>query len=173
MYLVRKFTNIHLNNYLKNSLKESIFPIGNDVGQHLTSYYDLYNEDKNLCKVFKPLIDFNIDIYQKYNVNIDKKYIFIENRDIILNNETFEGKLHIDSFNDDGNSCWTSVYYYHLDKTLNGGELLFPPFGKYKPKEGNILFFDGDIKHKINKMYGIGKRGTVICSFRKSFITKY
>ncbi len=169
MYLVKKFNCLPLITHLKTAEKNAIFPIGNDVGQHLTSYFDLYNQTDIKSDLFKPLIDFNLNILYKYNVQFDNRKIFIENRDIILNNEIFEGKLHKDSFNDDGNSCWTTVYYYQLDKTLKGGELLFPPFGKYKPKEGEVIFFDGDNTHKIAKMYGIGKRGTVICSFQKKY----
>jgi hypothetical protein len=169
MFLVKSFNYFPLITYLKTAHKNPIFPIGNNTGQHLTSFYDLYNSNNISCNIFKPLIDFNISILKIYNVKFDNRKIFIENRDIILNNEIFEGKLHKDSFNDDGNSCWTTVYYYQLDSTLKGGELLFPPFGKYKPKEGEIIFFDGDNTHKIANMHGIGKRGTVICSFQKEY----
>jgi hypothetical protein len=40
---------------------------------------------------------------------------------------------------------------------------------KHKPSEGDIIYFDGDIKHKVGKLDGEGLRGTLICSFEKKY----
>ena len=148
------------------SNKYTIFKIGSGGGKQVSCFNKEYDEKKDI--IFKPLIDFNIKILTKYNINYRR--INIENRDYLFkkNEEPFENKLHLDSFQDDGNSCITSVYYYHIDKTIKGGEINFHPFLTIKPKPKSILLFDGDWKHKVNKIYGNGLRGTIICSFEKS-----
>ncbi len=60
----------------------------------------------------KPLIKFNFDTFKKYNVSIHPIQIYIENRDYIFNHTKFEGKIHMDSLNNEGLSCYTVVYYF-------------------------------------------------------------
>ncbi len=167
MYLIKKFYNNSLKKYLINLQKQKIFPIGNNIGQQISGLYEYYNDTKH--QQIKPLINFNLHIFNLFNIKINDKKIFIENRELILDNPSipFESTLHQDSIEDNGDSCYTCVYYYQIDKTIIGGELLFPPFGKYNPKNDEIIIFDGDTKHKINKTTGFGKRGTLIINFAK------
>ena len=169
MYLIKQFQNIFIKNFLVNLPKTSIFPIGNEVGKHLSGIYGFYNDNEDTHKQVKPLLDFHISTLKQYNAQYDSRRVFIENRDLVLENSNieFEGKLHQDSMNDEGDPCWTCVYYYKIDKTIKGGDLEFPPFVKYSPKEDDVIYFDGDCKHKIGKTNGLGIRGTLIFNIKK------
>ncbi len=169
MYLIKQFQNTFIKNMLVNLSKKPIFPIGNEVGKHLSGIYGFYNENEDVHKQVKPLLDFHISTLKQYNAQYDSRRIFIEHRDLVLDNPNieFEGKLHQDSMNDEGDSCWTCVYYYKIDETLKGGDLEFPPFSKYSPKEDDVIYFDGDWKHKIGKTTGFGTRGTLIFNIKK------
>lgn len=165
MYIVKQFNNNLIKNILLKMHKEPIFKIGNGGGKQMTGCYELYS---NKLSFLQPLINFNSNVLKKYN--LDYKNIFVENREFIFNknDEPFDSILHQDTFNDSGNKgCYTCVYYYYIDKTIKGGDLLFPPFGKYKPNQGDIIFFEGDMKHKISKLYGEGIRGILITQFEK------
>jgi len=167
--IVRKYFNQSLKKYLNELPKKQIFPIGNKYGNHITSIYDFYDENSKLHEPLKDLINFHKNILDENNAKYSNK-IFIENRDLILKNNDipFEGKLHVDSMNDEGDPCFTCVYYYRFDKDIIGGDLIFPPFLRYMPKEDDIVYFDGDYKHKIGKTSGNGVRGTLIINFKKN-----
>ncbi len=170
MYLLKKYNSHVFKNLLTTLPKKEIFSMDiNQKCKQLSSFYDIYDESR--YPFMKEFIDYNLMILKKNNIKI-KNDIFIENRDYMFEtkDDIFEGKLHQDSFQDSGNSCYTSVYYYKIDKDIKGGNLVFPPFGQYKPKENDLIFFDGDVKHKVGKTFGIGIRGTVICNFQKSLI---
>ena len=165
--LVRKFINSNIKNYIDNLPKKNIFPIGNGDAIHVSSFNELYEDENPFYKPLEPLINFHLKILDKNNLKYDKKKIFVENREIIFNKNSFDGRLHQDSINDEGESCYTAVYYYKLDKDVKGGELLFHPFGKYNPKENTIVYFDGDNKHRIGYTHGTGIRGTIITNIKK------
>lgn len=168
MYKIIKYNLLKdkkLYNLLINIDKKPIFRIGNMVGEHKSVFNDEYNKDIN--NEFNLIIDKQLSIFKKYNIKI-KNNIYIENREIYLKyGEVYENDLHKDSYNDLGKPCFTSVYYYKLDETIKGGEVFFHPFKSYKPKEGKIILFDGDWKHKVNKTTGYGKRCTLIMNFMK------
>jgi hypothetical protein len=165
MLIIRNFKNAQITKTIFTISKNPIFTIGTGGGKQVSGFYQKYNQEVNFLE---PLIDYHKKILDKYKVKYSGN-IFVENRDFIFNknDEPFEGQLHQDSYEDSGKGCITAVYYYHIDKTINGGELFFPPFVKHTPKEGQIIYFDGDYKHKIDKLYGEGLRGTIICSFEK------
>jgi hypothetical protein len=165
--LVRHFLNNNICNYVKNLPKKEIFKIGKGDAIHLTSFYDFYDEKNELHKPLKPLIDFHLKVLDENKLKYNANRIFIENRDIIFNNNSFDGKLHQDSINDEGESCYTAVYYYRLDKEIKGGELLFYPFGKFKPQINKIVYFDGDLKHRMGFASGNGIRGSIITCIKK------
>ena len=169
---IQKYFNPILKHYINTLPKRSIFPIGNLIGKHQTGIYDFFDENKDDHKPFKEIISYHSKLLNYHGALHDTNKIFIENRDLILNNEElpFEGKLHMDSMNDEGDSCWTCLYYYRIDPEIIGGELFFPPFVIHKPKEDEVLYFDGDHKHKIGKTYGNGVRGTLIINFKKILI---
>lgn len=168
MYKIIKYNLLkdkQLYNLLINTDKKPIFRIGNMVGEHKSVFNGEYNSQIN--NEFKLIIDKQLSIFKKYNIKI-KNNIYIENREMLLKDgDVYENYLHKDSYNDSGKPCFTSVYYYKIDKTIKGGEVLFHPFKIYKPKEGDILLFDGDWKHKVNNTYGPGKRCTLIMNFMK------
>jgi hypothetical protein len=168
MLICRGFKNELITKMLLTIPKTPIFTIGTGGGKQVSGFYQKYNDELNFLE---PLIKYHQNILNKYQVKISGN-IFVENRDFIFNknDEPFEGKLHQDSYEDSNKGCITAVYYYHIDNTIKGGDLCFPPFITHKPKEGQIIYFDGDYKHKINKLYGEGLRGTVICSFEKKLI---
>lgn len=166
MFTVSKFFDPILKNTLLKMPKKPIFPVGFGGGVHLTSMNELYDPNNHTHSPFKNLVHHNLSILNKLELTHLNK-VYIEHRDIIMNekDEPFEGTLHLDTFMDTENPCWTCVYYYHIDKSLKGGDLIFPPFAKYKPKENHIIYFDGSYhKHKIGKLSGSGMRGTIICS---------
>ena len=173
--LVKRFFNPILKNYLNSLPKKNIFPIGNLYGNHLTGIYEFYDENLEKHKPFMEIINFHKNILNENNANFISDKIFIENRDLILKDEDkpFEGKIHLDSMNDEGDPCFTCVYYYRIDSGINGGTLEFPPFGKYQPKEDEIVYFDGDYKHRIGKTSGNGIRGTLIMNFKKNLSLNY
>jgi hypothetical protein len=166
---IQKYFNPILKTYLNNLQKKTIFPIGNLIGEHKTGIYDFFDENNDEHKPFKGIITYHSELLNYHGALHDSRKIFIENRDLILNNEKipFEGKLHMDSMNDEGDSCWTCVYYYRIDSGISGGELILPPFTRYTPKEDEIVYFDGDHKHKIGKTFGNGVRGSLIINFKK------
>ncbi len=165
--LVRRFLNLDISNYVNNLPKKEIFKIGSGEALHLSSFYDFYDEKKELFKPLKPLIDFHLKILDENKLKYNKNVIFIENRDILFSNNSFHGNLHQDSINDEGESCYTAVYYYRLDNDIKGGDLLFHPFGKFKPQINKIVYFDGDIKHQMGFASGFGTRGSIITCIKK------
>ncbi len=153
-------------NLLNNTPKKNIFKIGNLVGNHTSVFNSEYDSKRHI--EFKNIIDYQIKIFEKYNIKINKNRIYIENRNIELKkDDIYENYLHKDSYNDLGKPCFTSIYYYKIDNTIQGGELFFHPFKTYIPNEGEIILFDGDIKHKVNKTYGPGQRNTLIINYMK------
>ena len=165
--LVKKFVNSQIVNYISNLPKKEIFKIGTGDALHLTSLYDYYDKDNDIFKPIKPLIDFHLKVLDENQLKYDSRKIFVENRDIIFSNNSFDGKLHQDSLNDEGESCYTAVYYYRIDKGINGGNLIFHPFGQYKPQVDKIVYFDGDLKHKVGYTHGSGIRGSIITNIKK------
>ena len=176
MFTISKFFDPILKNTLIKMPKKTTFPIGIGGGTHLTAFNELYDSTNEKHSLFKNLVNHNLTILKKLELSHLNK-VYIEHRDIIMSkdDQPFEGTLHLDSFMDTENPCWTCVYYYHIDKSLIGGDLLFPPFAKYKPKENQIIYFDGsNSKHKISKLFGSGMRGTIICSIlRPSYNISY
>ena len=65
----------------------------------------------------------------------------------------------------------TSEFSKKLSPSIIGGELEFQFENKdkeiYKPVEFDLICFDGDYKHKINKFSGEGIRGTLIMNIEK------
>lgn len=168
MYCARFFNNNLLKDYIESSVKRPIFSVGNNNGTHLTCF----SSEKLGWRhtPFEPLVNFHIKNFQKFGIKLYDDSIYVEHREIIMkqNDKPFKGHLHMDSFMDTGLPCLTCVYYYRIDKTLKGGDLIFPPFGKIKPKENYVYYFDGyNNKHKIGELSGTGVRGTIICNISR------
>lgn len=167
MYLIKNFHSKKIIEFLNTLPTYPIFTIGTGTATQVSRFNEFYDPSNPFYSPLQPLYKFHLYNFKKYGVNIHSTQIYVENRDFIFDNTDFEGKLHIDSINDEGTSCYTAIYYYQFDKTIKGGKLLFPPFGEIIPKSGTVVYFDGDIKHKIGYTSGIGTRGTIIFSFMK------
>jgi hypothetical protein len=166
MYIVRKFISQTIKDHLLKTPKFDIFSFA-ESKEHMKEQSCVYSEyDENKHQVFNPLVAHHEKILNKYGLKLKKP--FIENREYILDSGGhYIGKLHRDSLNDDLINCYTSVWYYRIDSTLRGGELLFPPFGKFTPKVNKIITFDGDILHKVDKIIGHGTRGIFVVTSSK------
>lgn len=170
--LINKFYNGELVNYIRNSKKNPIFKIGTGGGLNVSCYMKEYDENRDT--IFKSLIEFNKKILKDNKLcNFDNKF-FIEHRDLIFkkNDVSPDIPFHQDSFMDTGDDCFTSIYYYHVDESILGGELLInalnveldkdtSKFFVHKPRTGDIVFFNGNLSHKIGRIYGQGLQGTI------------
>ena len=171
--LIKKFYNRELINFLYKSQKNPIFKIGTGGGLNLSCYMKEYDEEKD--KIFKPLIDFNKNILIDNKLcNFYNNKFFIEHRDLIFskNDVSPDIPFHQDSYMDTGDDCFTSIYYYHVDESILGGELLINSLNSklneslfnflvHKPRAGDIVFFDGNLPHKLGRIYGHGLQGTI------------
>jgi hypothetical protein len=171
--IISKYSNLKLVNYLKNLNKNDIFKFGTGGGKQISGLYRLFNSEND--KHFIDLIDYNQHIFKQNNLNITNN-IFLEQREYHFNknDEPFEGLFHMDLNDETQKQCYTCIYYYHICPSIKGGELIFKINEKtntekiFIPKENDLICFDGNIKHKINKIYGSGIRGILIMNFDKS-----
>jgi len=168
MYLIKNFHSKKIINFLNILPTYPIFSIGTGNAKQVSRFNKFYNPSDSFFSPLLPLYKFHLYNFNKYGVTVHSTQIYVENRDFIFDNTDFEGKLHMDSINDEGTSCYTAIYYYRFDNNIKGGKLLFPPFGEIQPKVNQVIYFDGDIKHKIGYTYGTGIRGTIIFSFMKT-----
>ncbi len=60
--LVKKFVNLNIINYVNNLPKKDLFKIGTGNANHNTSFYDFYDEKKDIFQPIKPLIDFHLKV---------------------------------------------------------------------------------------------------------------
>ena len=170
MLFVNSYLNLKLINYVKNAAKKEIFKVGKGDGKQVSCIYNYFNKYKltNEAYPFVDLIDINYYYAKKHNLNIQNNFV-IENRDYIFekSDDGFEGDYHMDIVDHSQKPCYTFVYYYKISSTIKGGEVQFDNNKIYIPKENDILCFDGELKHKINKISGEGIRGTVIMNIEK------
>ena len=170
MLFVNSYLNLRLINYLQNIPKHEIFKVGRGGGKQTSCIYNYYNIYKlnETVYPFIDLIDINYFNAKKNNLQVKDNFV-IENRDYIFekNDEYFEGDYHMDIVDFSQKPCYTFVYYYKISSTIKGGEVEFENKQIYVPKENDILCFNGDIKHRVNKISGEGIRGTVIMNIEK------
>ena len=173
--IITKYTNLKLVNYLKNLNKKNIFKFGNGGGKQVSGIYRSFdtNNLQNDDKYFIDIIDYNISLCKNYKINTSQN-IFIEQREYNFNenDEPFESNYHMDLHDELQLPCYTFIYYYHICPTIKGGELsfLFDDNTEkiYKPEVNDLILFDGNIKHKVNKIYGYGNRSVLIMNFAKN-----
>lgn len=168
MQFINKYINHRFCNYLNYMNKTNIAKIGVGGGKQISGIYrsgsllnhDFYN--------FIDIIDYNYISANQNNLKVNHNF-FLEHRDYYQskNDEPFFGKLHMDQMEDTYKSCYTFIYYYKLSPSIIGGELEFENKEIYKPIEFDLICFDGDYKHKINKLSGEGIRGTFIMNIEK------
>lgn len=170
MLFVNSYLNLKLVNYLQSVPKKEIFKVGKGGGKQVSCIYNYYNIYKLTNEVypFVDLIDINYYYTKKNNLQVQNNFQ-IENRDYLFNksDDEFEGEYHMDLVDHSQKPCYTFVYYYKISPTIKGGEVQFENNQIYIPKENDILCFDGELKHKVNKISGEGIRGTVIMNIEK------
>ena len=173
MLFVNRYLNIKLKNVLDAIPKNKIFKVGEGGGKQLSGLYRYSgNIQSNLpIELFEcfNLIEYNFEYAKANKLNICNNYM-LENREyhFTKNDKPFKGRFHYDMIEYRDKSCYTFVYYYNISKGIKGGEIEFEDGLKYKPQEFDVVCFDGDVKHKVNKLYGEGIRGTLIMNIEKN-----
>jgi hypothetical protein len=173
MLFVNRYLNIKLKNVLDKIPKNNIFKIGEGGGKQLSGLYRYFGCDKSMLPLelieCYSLIEYNFESAKYNKLNIGDKYL-LENREYHFkkNDKPFKGRYHCDMIEHTEKSCYTFVYYYNISRNIKGGEIEFEDGIKYKPKEYDIICFDGSVKHKVNKLYGEGIRRALIMNIEKN-----
>lgn len=131
----------------------------------------LYNKTYN--NIINPIIDTIItktkeilDIFNKKNYDLSKYYIEFHQQ-----NCGFEKKgkrifdWHIDNYGAVNFEVYTVIYYLRKDITIKGGNLEYKLNNKKFIQEienGQILCFDGDLKHRPEICSGFGCRDSIV-----------
>ena len=172
MLFVNRYYNLKLKNIFEKLCKNEIYKIGTGGGKQVSGLDYYYNHHSilphELTECYN-LIEYNFNNAKYNKLNIGEKYV-LENREYHFNQNDvpFIGNSHVDIISYSDKSCYTFIYYYNISSNIKGGELEFEDGKRYKPKEFDVICFDGDIKHKINKLYGEGIRGTLIMNIEKN-----
>jgi hypothetical protein len=173
MLFVNRYLNIKLKNVLDAIPKNNIFKIGEGGGKQLSGLYRYSGCNQSILPIelleCDSLIEYNFESAKANKLNTGKNYL-LENREyhFTKKDKPFKGRYHCDMIEHTDKSCYTFVYYYNISSGIRGGEIEFEDGLKYKPKEFDVICFDGDVKHKINKLYGEGIRGTLIMNIEKN-----
>jgi len=170
MLFVNRYFSLKLKNYLVNLPKSDIFKVGEGGGKQISGIYRYLDYKSNPYELseYYPILEFNHEYAKKHKLNVSENFQ-IEQREYHFNKDDkpFFGKFHMDLIDQTQRPCYTFVYYYQISPTIKGGELEFENKQTYKPSEFDIVCFDGDVKHKVNKLYGEGVRGTLIINLEK------
>jgi hypothetical protein len=148
--------------------KTNIAKIGVGGGKQFSGIYRSGNLLNHNFNEFVNFIDYNYISANQNNLKVNNNF-FLEHRDYhqSIDDQPFFGKFHMDQMEDTFKSCYTFIYYYKISPTIIGGKLEFDNKEIYKPIEFDLICFDGDHKHKINKLSGEGIRGTLIMNIEK------
>lgn len=130
--------------------------LGDGGGEHIAcgQIFEIDNINITRYKFYKKTVDMMLKFFIKQMPNIKINNYSLEHRIYKMNNEEFIGDIH--------NDCceYTIIYYYHIDNTIEGGDLGFYSEDKlyeiYSPKQGDIIIFSGD--HQVLKLNGKGYR---------------
>ena len=174
MISVNKYINYRLCNHLNQIPKTNIFKVGTGGGKQISGIFNYASLSANNLLEYYDFIDYNYYFAKKYNLRVNDNF-FLENREYYqsINDKPFEGKYHMDFIQESQKPCYTFIYYYRLSNSIIGGELEFEKVNiKYNPSLYDIICFDGDHKHRINKLYGEGVRGTLIMNIEKNLSIK-
>lgn len=170
MQFINRYINHRLCNHLHFMNKTNIAKIGTGGGKQMSGIYRSGSLLNHNFYEFVDFIDYNYFSANQNNLKVNHNF-FLEHRDYYQsrNDNPFVGKLHMDQMEDTYKSCYTFIYYYKISPSIIGGELEFENKDKeiYKPVEFDLICFDGDYKHKINKISGEGIRGTMIMNIEK------
>ena len=168
MQFINRYINYQLCNHLNFMNKTNIAKIGVGGGKQLSGIYRSGNLLNHNFNEFSSFIDYNYYNANHNNLKVNNNF-FLEHRDYYQskNDSPFLGKFHMDQMEDTFRSCYTFIYYYKISPSIIGGELEFENKEIYKPNEFDLICFDGDFKHKINRLSGEGIRGTLIMNIEK------
>ena len=176
MLFVNRYLNIKLGNVLEKLPKNNMF-LFDKSGNKLLSGLNRYSGNSQTILPYEliecySLIEYNFENAKANKLNISDNYL-LENKEYHLNKSnkplfSSKGKSNIDIIEFYKRPCYTFVYYYAISPGIKGGELEFDNGIKYKPSQYDVLCFDGNVKHKINKLHGEGMRGTLIMNIDKN-----
>lgn len=171
MLFINRYLNLRLKNHLQKLPKKEIFKVGEGGGTQVSGIYrynNLFKFGLDLSE-YMSLIEYNYEYAKANKLNVNDNF-FLENREYHFNknDKPFEGKFHMDMIEESQKPCYTFIYYYNISPNIVGGELEFENGQKYKPQEYDVICFDGNTKHKVNKLYGEGIRGTLIMNVEKN-----
>ena len=107
-----------------------------------------------------------LDIFNKKNYDLSQYYIEFHQRNCGFeknHKRTFD--WHIDNYGAVNFKVFTIIYYLRKDTTIKGGNLEYI-FKKQnytqQIKNGQILCFDGNLKHRPEMCFGIGCRDSIV-----------
>ena len=184
MLFVNRYLNIKLGNVLERLPKNNIFLFDNNGTKQLSALNRYSGNNQTILPIelfeFYSLIEYNFEHAKANKLNISDNYL-LENKEYHFNknNKPFfpnKGNSNIDisefckkhSYSQNVyTEGYTFVYYYAISPGIKGGELKFENGMKYKPSQYDVLCFDGNVKHKMSKLYGEGVRGTLIMNIDK------
>lgn len=158
-------------NILFNSIHNNILPKrkkGFEKQSFVSNTYKKYDSgiESILAKCKEVLDSFN-----KTNYDLSKWFMEFQQR-----NCGFERKVkrsfdwHIDDYATISYKVYTIIFYLRKDKTIKGGNLEYKLKNKKYNQQietGDILCFDGDIKHRPEICDGMGCRDTIVVFIKR------
>lgn len=136
--------------------------------------YDIYYKQEKPISI-NPILEKAYSILDTYNnKNYDKNKYIVE---FHQRNCGFEKKKydcsdwHIDDFAAFNCRVYTILFYLRKDKTIDGGDLEYILDGNkfiHNVKNGDILHFSGNIKHKPQATGGFGCRDIIVVFIKRT-----
>lgn len=175
MLFVNRYLNIKLGNILERLPKNNIFLFDNNGTKQLSALNRYSGNNQTILPIelfeFYSLIEYNFEHAKANKLKVTDDYL-LENKEYHFNknNKPFfpnKGNSNIDIIEFCKKPSYSFVYYYAISLGVKGGEIEFENGDKYKPSQYDVLCFDGNVKHKMSKLYGEGVRGTLIMNIDK------
>lgn len=124
-------------------------------------------------KLFEPILEKTTEILDSYNKNYDESECYIEFQQ---RNCGFEEKhkrtfdWHSDNYGAVSYKVYSIIYYLRKDGSIRGGNLEYKKDGKTVVQSiegGQIVWFDGGLKHRPEICSGFGCRDLIVVFVKK------
>ena len=135
-------------------------------------YYNK-NPDKLIIEPIIKKTEKILDMFNKKNFDSSKYYIEFQQRNCGFEKKskrTFD--WHEDDYGAVNFKVYTVIYYLRKDTTIIGGDLEYIFEGKnylQEIKNGQVLCFDGNLKHRPEICSGMGCRDSIVVFVKSNF----
>ena len=170
-----------MNTSLLNSHeKHSFASIHNTILPKRTQHFDTKGISSARNSKYKTIIEpimiktkQILDMFSKTNYDLSEYYIEFHQRNCGFEKKckrTFE--WHKDNYGPVSYKVYTIIYYIRKDSTIKGGNLEYKFENKnyiQEIKNGQILCFDGNLKHRTEICSGMGCRDSIVVFVKSKF----